>query len=259
MSGAVVRRFVPDLSFEQIAASGQCFRFEACDGYWIVSAFDRVLKVQQIENLCLFHCSESEFDDIWHDYFDLATDYSEIKRKIVAQNDPFLTEAVKFGWGLRILRQDLWETLVTFLISQRNNIPRIRKTVLALCNGAHFPTPDELKNHSVEDFRRLGLGYRAKYLYELVQKVVNREFDLQALYDKATAMTHLQQLPGVGIKVASCVALFALHHLDAFPVDVWIKRAIDTHYNGSFSLQDSLKDYAGVVQQYMFFYQRSLA
>ena len=172
-----------------------------------------------------------------------------------------MIKAIDFGYGIRILRQDLWETIVSFIISQRNNIARIRGIIDRLCRPFDdvFPSPTLLKDYSEDDFKMLGLGYRAKYIVSLVKAVLNGELDLDYLKTLSTqeTMKYLQKFNGIGSKVANCIALFSLHKIDAFPIDVWIKRIIDTHYNGEFPIE-KYAPFAGIVQQYMFFYARSL-
>lgn len=251
----------PNFNIEQIALSGQCFRIKSDgNGRWIVPASGKLLNIQQVaKDECLFNCSQEEYDKFWYDYFDMKTDYSAIKNFVRELNDPFLSAAVDFGYGIRILRQDLWEIIVTFIISQRNNIPRIKKTVARLCEGHEnfFPSSSDLKNFSEHDFINLGLGYRAEYVKNIVDAAENGELDLDYLrklsYNDAT--NYLKKFKGIGDKVANCIALYGLHKIEAFPVDVWIRRAIDSHYNGKFPLEKA-KKFAGIIQQYMFFYQK---
>jgi N-glycosylase/DNA lyase len=191
----------------------------------------------------------------------MRRDYGKIKENIRATGDPYLIAAVNYGYGIRILKQDLWETMVTFLVSQQNNIPRIKNIIVKLCapHGGQFPTPDILAQYTENDFLSLGLGYRAKYLQVLVEAVLKGNLSFDALRDMNyhDAINFLKCFHGIGNKVANCIALFGLHKMEAFPVDVWIKRIIDEQYAGNFNEKRFL-GYAGVVQQYMFFYQRSL-
>ena len=259
----MIKKEIKDFDIDQIAQSGQCFRIEKIeDDKWQILAREEVLKVQKIsKNEYLFDCSEKEFQNIWFDYFDFRTDYSEIKGKIMETNDPYLISAIEYGWGIRILRQDLWETIVTFIISQRNNIPRITNTIKRLCNpfGGKFPTPSLLKDYSESDFKKLGLGYRAKFFVDIVIAALDGELDFKYLKSLPTneALKYLQRFNGIGPKVANCIALFSLHKIEAFPIDVWIQRIIDRRYNGIFPIE-KFKGFEGIVQQYMFFYERSL-
>jgi len=251
---------IADLNIEQIADSGQCFRMDkVADGKWRLRAFNRELKISQQQEEVRFDCSAEEFDEIWFDYFDMSRDYGAIKSSVIELGDEYLSAAVKFGYGLRILRQDLWETIVSFIISQRNNIPKIKNTISKLCHDSvHFPSVAELAEFSDDKLKSCGLGYRAKYVKDLAQNVRNGSFDLDKLkkLNYTQAIDYLKTQSGVGDKVANCVALFGLHKTEAFPVDVWIKRIIDTYYNGHFDAS-KFKDYAGIVQQYMFYYERA--
>ncbi len=211
----------------------------------------------------IFFCSQEKFDTFWRDYFNLQTDYSIFKQRILASGDAYLRNAANFGSGLRILRQDLWETMVSFIISQQNNIPRITHCIKQLCalNGNKFPTAEDFLSMRGEKLKAVKLGYREDYLLRLSEAVVEGKFDLDVLRNMSyeEALQYLKTLRGVGEKVANCIALFGLHHLEAFPIDTWMKKIIVTHYDGHFSLEEKgLKDIAGLVQQYMFFYERSL-
>lgn len=285
-----VRVSIPDFSIEQIALSGQCFRIckvgdDALEGErtplgegdscWLVRALGReLLIIQHSDSSHTFFCSEKEFRAIWFSYFDLDRDYSDIKRRILALDDLYLAKAVAHGWGLRILRQDPWEVLVSFIISQRNNIPRIRRLIERLCLGAHdcanapisivcenrnapFPSSHVLAQLPDDFFTGIGLGYRGAYVKSAAVAVSTGTLNLQSIQHMPNdeAITHLKTIAGVGDKVAHCVALFGLHQLCAFPRDVWINRIIEMHYRGDFCL-DGVRDIAGVIQQYMFFFER---
>ncbi|MDR1255552.1 MAG: hypothetical protein LBJ94_01310 [Puniceicoccales bacterium] len=253
-----------DFSIEQIANSGQCFRINrlANGNIWIAAALGKVLKIQRLsENEHIFFCSPKEYQNIWMDYFDLNRDYGAIRASILGAGDAYLAEAVKHGFGLRILKQDIWEVLLSFIISQRNSIPRIKNTVEKLCApyGNLFPTPEILAKYGEQDFRDMGLGYRAKYLLGAARAVDGGKFDIGHLKTLGCgeAVSYLKGLSGVGEKVANCVALYGLHKLEAFPVDVWMRRIIAEQYGGKLDIE-RFHGYAGIAQQYMFFYQRSL-
>lgn len=225
------------------------------DGLWEVIAFDRVLYIKQINRTSyVFHCSSQEYNDVWVDYFDLNSDYDKIKHKILAGNDLYLKKAVEYGYGLRILNQNLWEVIISFIISQRNNIPRIKKTIEQLClpYGNSFPDIRELKTYSERDFKNIGAGYRAKYL----MNACNIDLNYLKTLDYQKAIEYLKQFNGIGDKVANCIALFGLHKMEAFPRDVWINRIINTKYHGIFDVTP-YKEHAGIIQQYMFFYERN--
>lgn len=264
----MVEREIPDFDLDQISRSGQCFRMRQISGdTYALIAFGRYLEVGQRGSQIRFNCTEKEFEDVWRDYFDLDTDYGKFKRA-VDPDDTYLQAAVRVGGGIRILRQELWEMVVTFIISQRNNIPRIRKCVEALCRafgkkdvdlrGASydlFPTPGALAEASEEALRACGLGYRAPYIRRTAQMVEDGEVDLAALsgMDYEGTRADLLRLCGVGEKVADCISLFGLHHIEAFPVDTHIQDMLE-RYPGGFPFE-RYAGFAGALQQYAFYYE----
>lgn len=251
----------------QIAASGQCFRMESRgDGWWRVCAGNRCVRVRQQDDTLTFDTDQTGFFGFWRNYFDWDTDYAAMCAA-VPEEDAFLRAAVAYGGGLRILRQELWEALITFVISQNNNIPRIRSAVEALCKNwgelrtdsagepyYTFPTKAQLAEADLSALRAAGLGYRDKYIHA----IAHSDFDPAAVLALPAEEAHeaLIALPGVGPKVAACVRLFGLHDFAAFPVDTWIKKMIARHYGGRFPLE-RYEGFAGVIQQYIFFYGRS--
>jgi N-glycosylase/DNA lyase len=254
----------PDFSIEQVANSGQCFRISRIGpgNVWRVVALGRGVKIQRVDKIThIFHCSLDEYEAVWADYFDFERDYGEIKNFIRGTNDPYLNGAIECGFGLRILRQDLWEVMVSFIISQRNSIPRIKNIIKKLCapHGDAFPSPQILAKCDEKFFRDMGLGYRARYLAEVARAVDGGTCDVEFLKTLSCeeAVKYLKRLDGVGEKVANCIALYGLHKLEAFPVDTWIRRIVKKQYGGNFDAK-TLSPYAGVIQQYMFFYQRTL-
>ena len=265
---------IKHLSIEQICDSGQCFRMTKLDDNTIeVIAKGRYLTVTSNGDEILFNCSEEEYENIWKSYFDIdgLTDYEKIISSI-DKDDLYLKNAAVYGDGIRILNQDLFEMIISFLISQRNNIKRIRSCIKKLCEKYgkecvytdsegkdrkfyDFPTPEVLADARVEDLRALGVGYRDVYIKRAAEAVVNGELDLDSLkaLDYEDARDALLKLYGVGKKVADCICLFALHHTDAFPMDTHIISIVNKEYNGEFPFE-KYKGYAGVLQQYMFYY-----
>lgn len=256
-----------DLS--QICQSGQCFRMTKEDeNLYSVIADGRYLEVERQGNFCIFHCDESEFDNFWKNYFDLDSDYETYMTKI-ATADFYLKDAVAFGSGIRILRQDLWETIVSFLISQQNNIARIRKCIQNLCRQYGdekvnakgevyytFPQPETLAGLAEDALMECNLGYRSKYVVRSAKSIISGEVNLDTLRQMTyrEAREKLLKLYGVGEKVADCICLFALHHLQAFPVDTHIKQALSGHYPQGFP-HGLYEGYQGVIQQYIFYYE----
>lgn len=257
-----------DFNISKIAASGQCFRLtaDAPDEFTLI-ARDRMLRIFSRENGAALDCSREEFSAVWRDYFDLDTDYRRFRRA-VAPEDVYLAEAVRRGRGIRILRQEPWEMLVTFLISQRKNIPAIRRSVELLCRACGeplgegrfaFPAPGRVAELSAEELSACSLGYRAGYIHQAACLTAGGGLDLKRLaqMDDGAVLDALLQVPGVGPKVANCVLLFGFHRLAGFPRDVWINRVVEEQYRGSFPLE-RYEGFAGVIQQYLFFHARCL-
>ena len=275
-----------DFDIRKIMASGQCFRMsentlsyrENADRYIELIAFGKPLRVKQDGNMLSFSCSEEEFNQIWRQYFDLDTDYSNIIREAQEKyaDDPYLMSAIDFSRGIRILKQDFFETLISFIISQRKSIFQIRKSVgtLSYRNGCQmaangfdgeryslcrFPYANEIIQMAESGIlRSCTLGYRERYVYEASKWYQdfpgNLESDLASMgYENA--MKELMRIKGVGKKVANCVCLYGLHYMNACPVDVWIQRIFDTYYNGEIPRWVSDPN-AGLFQQFVFMYER---
>ena len=265
-------------NLRQIADSGQCFRMNPVEtetgkeSYYLI-AYGRYLKLRQLdENTVMLDCSEEEFHQLWKHYFDLDFDYGRIVREISDSGDDFLKKAVAYGKGIRILRQEPFEVLISFIISQNKNIPAIKSCIEAICTcfGEKKISPEGIEYHTFPDaatlataakeqLRALKTGYRDEYIIRASQAVADGSLDFDRLcccgFEEAVKC--LKQIHGIGDKVANCIALFGLHHIDGFPVDVWIKRVIDEYYGGSFP-KEKYAGYAGIVQQYMFYYMRHI-
>ena len=261
-----------DLS--SIAVSGQCFRIHPPeDNNWTVISGSHVLRVRSLAiddsgtGTYDFDCDPTEFSQIWVPYFDLETDYS-VFTSMIDPEDTYLTEAAHYGAGLRILHQELWEVIVSFIMSQRKSIPVISSNVEKLCRNFGteiepevftFPSHEALADASTEDFMLCGLGYRANYLHMVCRLISEGDWspdDITSpdLTDEQI-IDSLKQLPGIGLKVANCISLFGLHRLSAFPRDTWINKIEEEHYDGRFP-EERYSECAGVMQQYMFFYER---
>lgn len=257
---------------EKIASSGQCFRLNrhpTKENVWELVAYGRYLKIEKApDNEGLdFFCTQQEFNEIWQEYFDLKTDYKHYIDKI-DKNDTYLTAAAQAGRGTKILRQELWEVMVSFIISQNNNIPRIKRSIEALCcasGKAHpleegrmwhqFPEPPELTR--MENLEPAALGYRAGYVQNLAEKITAGEINLSYLMNDEIndeeIRSYLEGIYGIGPKVANCIMLFGLHRIDSFPRDKWINTIIQEKYNGNFPIE-KYKGFAGIIQQYLFDY-----
>lgn len=245
---------------------GQCFRWNADEnGVWSGVAGEYPAELYEKDGSVFIDSDAPE--SFWRNYFDLDSDYSSADGLFMTV--PWLDECTRAGQGIRILRQDPWEALCSFIISQCNNISRIKGIVERLCrefgnetefNGrifCSFPSPGALAELEVEDLACLHSGYRAPYIIAAAKKVSSGELDLDALKTVSadSARETLKTLPGIGDKVANCAVLFGLHHMEAFPVDVWIRRALKEHFPADFD-PASLGPMAGLAQQYMFYYSR---
>lgn len=292
----MITKALKNFNLRQIADSGQCFRMVPCDpnrsqtAYRVISG-RHFLIVEQTGDEVTFHCPNDEFA-FWEHYFDLKTDYDTYIRAIDPMDD-YLSKAAAFGNGIRILNQDLWEMIITFIISQQKTIPAIRALVEALSekygtrnkipptvSGYYyaFPSPEELNRASLDDLLALKLGYRAKYIKRTCEDVCSGKLDLDRLMklNYADSMEVLLSCYGIGVKVANCICLFGLHHIGAFPVDTWIKKILlreyapKSHCTGHVPetrlcealIAENFSKYpgfAGVLQQYIFFYERDFS
>ncbi|PKM50321.1 MAG: N-glycosylase [Firmicutes bacterium HGW-Firmicutes-7] len=274
-----VQLILKDFCIEQILECGQCFRFyKLGEKDYIIIAKNRLLNVKQVEDQLNFYCSEEEFNNVWKDYFDLDRDYSEIKKKL-ADKDLFLREAVTQKHGIRLLKQDPWEMLISFILSQTKQIPHIKKLIEALSiqygdflaeylgvKYYTFPTPNQLMVATEEDLRALKTGFRATYIVDAVKQIIDGAIVLQELealqYDEAKII--LKSIKGVGDKIADCVLLFAYSKYEVFPTDVWVKRIVEYYYFQQTISMDKIQEfaknyfgeYAGFAQQYLFYHAR---
>ncbi|MDO5702687.1 MAG: DNA glycosylase [Lachnospiraceae bacterium] len=271
MAGVIIE-IKDDFEPGQIADSGQCFRWVRADedSYRLIA-----------ENMCMYmtplkgrryevDCTEEEYGSFWSNYFDLSLSYAEVRARIDRESDPFLYEASEHEQGIRILRQDPFEMLITFIISQNRNIPAIRRSVELLAERCGekltdrrgltyyaFPTPDAIAALTEDDLTECKLGYRCRYVHSAAESVLSGAIDLSSLLeaDEERTIKELTGLLGVGVKVANCVSLFGLHHVDAFPIDVWMKRILAAEYPDGYPY-DRYKPYNGIYQQYMFAWYR---
>lgn len=279
-AGNIIIEDVPDFSVEQTLECGQCFHFKktGTDEYGI-AAFGKLLRIRQEgSSVILQDTSIQEFDEIWKEYFDLDRDYSAIKKHLLSDDDK-LEPAINSMWGVRILRQDFFETLISFIISQNKQIPHIKQIVSEISRRYgrflgkigdeefySFPEPEVLKNVTATDYAECRTGFRAPYIEDAVKKV--NDGTVSEAFLKAAGNTEcLEQLlliKGVGEKIANCTMLFGLGKTDAFPVDVWIKRIMESMYFGREASKQEIMDFAaekfgeygGFAQQYLFYYGR---
>ncbi len=240
---------------------GQAFRWTEKDGEWHGVAFGKALTVSQVENRLVLDCTKEDFEKVWKNYFDFDCDYEKITK---AYDDKYLKAAVSEYSGIRILRQEPWEALCSFIISQNNNIPRIKGIVERLCDTfgegemgqKSFPSAEMLAKLTVEDLAPLRAGFRAKYIIDAAQKVANGEVDFNRIHESPIdfGREELQKIKGVGAKVAECTLLYGFHKLEAFPIDVWVKRIMSEMYPDG--LPECTKGTEGIAQQYLFHWRR---
>jgi len=257
---------VENLRLDMTLDCGQAFRWSSDDGVvWHGFAFGKHLKLYMKSDNCLvlFNTTVQEYEGIWKKYFDLDRNYGEIIEAV--SNNEILKTASSYGSGIRILNQEPWETLCSFIISQNNNIPRIKGIIDRLCENFGekcgdyftFPSAERIAMLSIEDLSVLRSGFRAKYILDAAQKIASGEVDLERLKCMPIddARNELMKIKGVGPKVADCTLLFSLEHIEAFPKDVWIKRAMEKLFDGE--LPECALPYAGIVQEYIFYYART--
>lgn len=259
--------FDPAHTFE----CGQCFRWN-CDDKGVYTGISGG-KICRVEGQNII-CKDEDFL-FWKNYFAIDTNYLEIKDNLLKM-DSSLTDCVNYGSGIRILKQDIWETIISFIISANNNIPRIKRIIETMCQlfGEKieteeevfyaFPSPGALAKLKKEDLALLKVGYRDVYILDAAQKVFSGEVDIDKLPDMtdSEAKTELMKIKGVGGKVADCILLFALQRFSVFPTDVWIKRILADVYgidekNIMQFVSEKYKSLAGFAQQYLYYYYRN--
>lgn len=254
------------LNIELCLFCGQAFRWiKNDDGSFHGIVNGKVCDIVQTENEIIFKntCTE-DFENIWLPYFDLTRDYSAICDKISLDSN--LKQAVNEYYGIRILKQDPWEALCSFIISQNNNIPRISGIISRLCESFgekigegdySFPSYERLSQVSIDDLSPLRAGFRAKYIVDAVQKLTKGDISLEKIAQMPIdeARQELMKIKGVGAKVAECTLLYGFGRIDAFPVDVWVKRIMAEMYPDG--LPECTKDNEGIAQQYLFHWRRN--
>lgn len=260
-----------DFDLGKIVASGQCFRAkEIRKGLFRFITGEDVLYIRKV-NVCEYdiNCDFSQWNRVWVPFFSLDMDYQSIRQSAYGKNR-FIDRAIDAGTGLRLLRQEPWEMLISFIISQRKSIPAICKSVDTLAEQygstitteyeqiKSFPSAHQLSVASNEDLNRCGLGYRTPYIMDAVNKVVSGDIQLESLKTLSDdrLLQQLMQIRGVGKKVANCVSLFGYGRTNAVPIDVWIQRAIDNECSGENPFE-KYGSVAGIMQQYVFYYEKS--
>ncbi|WP_293981225.1 DNA-3-methyladenine glycosylase [uncultured Clostridium sp.] len=290
----IVIEDVKNFKLKQTFECGQCFRFDKIsDTNYVIVAFERVIELEEDGNdIKIYNSNEEDVKNIWINYFDLERNYADIKEELA--KDDLLRKCVEFGHGIRILNQDPFEILISFIISARNSIPSIMKTINKISAkwGREieykgkvyyaFPTIEQIRDASLEEIQETGASFRSKYIVDTISNVYNsykakkegnqeqieelRKYDLDYIKSLSDDECHtaLQEFKGVGAKVADCIMLFSMEKYSAFPVDVWVKRAMIYFYGAEDAslnkirifARDKFKELSGFAQQYLFYYAR---
>lgn len=278
-------RNVKSFELRDIFECGQCFRWNKQeDGSYTGVFKNNVLNVKKNKDEIIFEgICENNIQQTVENYFDLNRNYEKIKEQL-SKIDQNMKKSIEYGNGIRILNQDLWETIISFIISANNNIPRIKGIIERLSEKYGdeikykgnkyytFPTPEQLKNVTVEEYRKLGLGFRDIRLYETTKMILNKQVDIENMKNNPNTIEvreELLKLSGVGPKVADCILLFSdLKRFEVFPIDVWVRRVMNDLYIKN---EDETKvnkkqiekianekfgDLAGLAQQYLFYWRR---
>ena len=274
----IIIKGVDNFELDHIFECGQCFRWnKQPNGNYIGVAYGRVIEVEKKDNdVKIYNVKEEEFNNIWCDYFDLKRDYTAIKEEF--QKDPLLKKSVDFGHGIRLLQQEPFELTISFIISSNNRIPMIKRAINNLSKKwgkaieykgevyYTFPAVSDLEKASIEDIQGCGLGFRSRYVNDTVHKIYTGKVNLKFIKSQGDDICHeeLKKLNGIGPKVSDCIMLFSMQKYSAFPVDVWVKRAMQFFYLApDVSLpkirefaRDKFENLAGFAQQYLFYYAR---
>lgn len=258
---------VDKFNLEDTFNCGQCFRWKKTDDNSFEGvAFDKYLKItKKTDKIILMNTSKEDFENVWKDYFDLSLNYNYVRSELEKINDK-MKKICNYSPGIRILKQDPWEALCSFIISQNNNIPRIKGIINRLCenfgyqisNGVYsFPKANELSTLNDSDLDILKCGFRSKYILDAAKKVSSGEINLNNIKKMKIdlARKELQKIKGVGPKVAECTLLYGMYRLEAFPMDVWMKRAMEKIFSDMKA--EDFGQYAGIAQQYIFNYIRT--
>jgi len=271
---------VENFNIQQTFECGQCFRWDQIgENHYIGIVKNKVIEIRQDADLVyILNVKKEELAEIWSNYFDFTRDYQSLIMNISSENDVMM-KATEYGKGIRILNQDEWETLISFIISANNNIPRIKKIIQSFCeifgDMVHykgqkyytFPTAEKLRGITADDLTDIRCGYRANYIVNAVEQINSGAVDLYHLknVDTNSARTELLKIKGVGPKVADCILLFSMEKYDCYPMDVWIKKVTEFYYFEREATPKEIQelarsnwgDYAGFAQQYLFYYARN--
>ena len=263
-NGEIILDGVKCLDLALTLDCGQAFRWEEQeDGSWSGAAYGKYLNIRKDGERFVLKTTSEDFNAVWYNYFDFDRNYEAICERL--KKDTLVASTIDEYYGIRILNQDPWEALVSFIISQQNNIKRIKGIIKRLCNQYgeeicegwySFPSAEALSALSVEELEAIGTGYRGKYIKKLADDVANGKIDLERIKNMRLeeAKSALLDIYGVGIKVANCALLFGFQFIECFPVDVWMKRVLEFYPDG---LPECFRGYEGIAQQYLFHWARN--
>lgn len=268
-------KILESFDIKHVLECGQVFRFGKINEKYYVLSKGECAFVQNIGDYCQITCTKSNY---FKKYFDFSTDYDIIKQTL--SKEEILRDSISNGNGIRILNQDLFEVIISFILSSNNNIPRIKGMIERLCFALGekkefldfeyytFPRIEDMATKDEQFYRNLGFGFRAKYIKKTIELMQNG-FNIEVLNNLSTeeAREKLLQLSGVGRKVADCILLFGLHKMDVFPVDTWIEKIYRDHfYQGELTREQQsdyfvskFKELSGYAQQYLFYYKREIS
>ena len=259
-----------DFNPKHILECGQIFRYENLNENYIVFSGDKFAKIIKSTNGYIIKTNHPQY---FAEYFDLNTDYAKIKNELKNYNNQFLNSAIDFGEGIRILKQDPFEMIISFIISANNNIPRIKNSIKKLCEAYGkkidedkyaFPTLKELQNASEEFFKSIGLGYRAPYMVETIKILNNIDLQQLSTLDTISLRKELMKLKGVGRKVADCIMLFGFQKQDVFPIDTWTHKVYTDYFYAGEKSNEQIANYfvkyfknlSGYAQQYFYYWKQ---
>ena len=269
LENKIVIKGLEDFDIDHILLCGQVFRFKKTDYGYLVFSKDKIAKVYKGDGICEIQTSDVEY---FFNYFDLSTNYSKIKQELSKFSQ--LKKSIEFGYGIRILKQDIFETIISFIISANNNIKRIQGIIERISEKFGqkigdfyaFPTLEELKSADEQFYKSIGAGYRSLYLEKVVKQLSSDEYDLEEMKKMPTIKLRkkLTTLCGVGPKVADCILLFGFSRVDVFPVDTWMQKVYEQDFLGKLKDRNKITDFfvntfgelSGFAQQYLFFNKR---
>ena len=256
---------------------GQIFRYEVIDNQYIIVIKDRVIKlIEDGDYIIIESNNEDNLENVIYDYFDLNRDYFEIENDIIKMDNK-IEDAIQYSRGLKMIHQDPFETIISYIISQNNRVPSIANSINLIAREYGekvvfnnkdyylFPSYEKLKDVSQESYRNCKVGFRDKYIYEVIQNINNKNLDIDKIYtmNSDDSLRYLMSFKGIGMKVASCILLFAYQKFDVFPIDTWVKKYMKDDYNieGELNIKKFAKEkyneYSGLAIQYMFNYKRN--